>query len=71
MAKKRVTVQAVVRLRSYEIIESALTGAGAAALRRFYKHRDDEPDNDAIDEMGEVIDSYVMAALSDVLDFGS
>ena len=68
-AKPPVKVRATVKLRAYEVICTALEGVGHEAIRRVYKHREDEPP-ETYDLIDAEVERVVMGRLCEIIDFG-
>jgi hypothetical protein len=68
--KPPVKVRAQVRLKAYSVIADAIAGSGLTAIRRTFKHRDDEPSDSVSEVLAESLEAEVMSRLCEVLDFG-
>jgi hypothetical protein len=55
-----------IRLRAYDVLLEAVECGAAFAVRRFWKHREDEPPVG----LEEAVADEVMSALGDVVDWG-
>lgn len=56
-------------LRTYAVVSDAVEAGAAYGLRRFFKHRDDGPDDATLAAMAEAVENAVMASMAEVVDF--
>lgn len=68
--KPPVKVRAAVRIKAYSVISDAISGCGLTAIRRTWKHRDDELPAGVSEVLAESFEAEVMSRLCEVLDFG-
>ena len=57
------------KAKDYVVLVRAIEEGVESGIRRFYKHRDDLPDDADINEMADIIGDHILQAISAVFMF--